>query len=58
MFNLFITSIRSNQKGCYWIQMRTRDEYILKQVMTGGNFGHYDERLQHGDGKLGALKQC
>lgn len=38
--------------------MRTRDEYILKQVMTGGNFGHYDERLQHGDGKLGALKQC
>lgn len=39
-----------------WEPDKKEGEYILKQVMTGGNFGHYDERLQHGGGKLGAVK--
>lgn len=31
--------------------------YILDQIMTGGNFGHYDERLKtnKGKGKFGAV---
>lgn len=39
-----------------WKPDKMEGEYILKQVMTGGNFGHYDERLLHGGGKLGAVK--
>lgn len=39
-----------------WEPDKKEGEYILKQVMTGGNFGHYDERLDHGGGKLGAVK--
>jgi len=39
-----------------WEPDKKEGEYILKQVMTGGNFGHYDKRLQHGGGKLGAVK--
>lgn len=26
--------------------------FILSEVMRGGNFGHYDERLNHGKGKM------
>ena len=31
--------------------------YILEQIMTGGNFGHYDERLRtdKSKGKVGAV---
>lgn len=39
-----------------WEPDKKEGEYILKQVMTGGNFGHYDERLKHAGGKLGAVK--
>lgn len=39
-----------------WEPGQKEGEYILKQVMEGGNFGHYDERLNHGGGKLGAVK--
>lgn len=39
-----------------WEPDQKEGEYILKQVMKGGNFGHYDERLNHGGGKLGAVK--
>lgn len=39
-----------------WEPDQKEGEYILKQIMTGGNFGHYDERLNHGGGKLGAVK--
>ena len=39
-----------------WEPDKKEGEYILKQVMTGGNFGHYDTRLKHGGGKLGAVK--
>lgn len=39
-----------------WEPDEKEGRYILKQVMTGGNFGHHDERLQHGGGKLGAVK--
>lgn len=58
-------------KGLMWVMQKTlgmpsewmlwepdskEGEYILKQIMKGGNFGHYDERLHHGEGKLGAVK--
>lgn len=39
-----------------WEPDQKEGEYILKQVMTGGNFGHHDKRLNHGGGKLGAVK--
>lgn len=39
-----------------WEPDEKEGKYILKQVMMGGNFGHYDKRLQHGGGKLGAVK--
>ena len=26
--------------------------FILSEVMSGGNFGHYDERLNHRKGKI------
>jgi hypothetical protein len=32
-------------------------EYILKQVMEGGNFGHHDQRLQHEGGRWNTVKQ-
>lgn len=33
-------------------------EYILSQIMQGGNFGHYDERLKTSkSGKLGAVSK-
>ena len=32
--------------------------YILSEVMTGGNFGHHDERLSNGSkGKLSAIRK-
>ena len=39
-----------------WEPDKKEGEYILKQVMTGGNFGHHDMRLKHGGGKIGAVK--
>lgn len=39
-----------------WEPDEKEGKYILKQVMTGGNFGHYDKRLKHSGGKLGAVK--
>ena len=30
-----------------WEPDEKEGKYILKQVMTGGNFGHYDERLKY-----------
>lgn len=30
---------------------------ILDEVMAGGNFGHHDQRLQHGGGKWNTMKQ-
>lgn len=38
-----------------WEPDEKEGKYILKQVMQGGNFGHYDERLLHKRGKLGAV---
>ena len=40
-----------------WEPDQKEGEYILDQVMKGGNFGHYDERLKHSRGKLGAVKK-
>lgn len=39
-----------------WEPDEKEGRYILEQVMTGGNFGHHDERLKHTGGKLGAVK--
>ena len=39
-----------------WVPDEKEGRYILKQVMTGGNFGHHDKRLKHSGGKLGAVK--
>lgn len=40
----------------FWEPDEKEGRYILKQVMTGGNFGHHDKRLKHSGGKLGAVK--
>lgn len=39
-----------------WEADEKEGKYILKQVMTGGNFGHHDKRLKHGQSKLSAVK--
>ena len=39
-----------------WESDKKEGEYILAQVMKGGNFGHYDERLHKKKGKLGAVR--
>lgn len=39
-----------------WEADEKEGKYILKQVMTGGNFGHHDKRLKHTGSKLGAVK--
>lgn len=39
-----------------WEPDEKEGRYILKQVMTGGNFGHHDKRVKHSGGKLGAVK--
>ena len=40
-----------------WEPDEKEGKYILKQVMTGGNFGHHDQRLTHGGGNLNTVKQ-
>lgn len=44
------------QEWMLWESDEEEGMYILKQVMTGGNFGHHDKRLKHSGGKLGAVK--
>lgn len=39
-----------------WEPDEKEGRYILKQVMMGGNFGHHDMRLNHSEGKLGAVQ--
>lgn len=39
-----------------WEADEKEGRYILEQVITGGNFGHYDKRLKHSGGKLGSVK--
>lgn len=44
---------------CDWMLWKPDERegrYILKQVMTGGNFGHHDKRLTRGEGKISAVK--
>ncbi|MBR5907057.1 MAG: nucleotidyltransferase family protein [Bacteroidales bacterium] len=43
-------------KWMLWEPDHKECEYILKQVMNGGNFGHHDKRLNHGNGKLSSVK--
>jgi hypothetical protein len=40
-----------------WEPNEKEGKYILEEVMAGGNFGHHDERLQHGGGKWNTVKQ-
>ena len=39
-----------------WEPNQKEGEYILAQVMEGGNFGHHDQRLTRDGGKVGAVK--
>lgn len=49
-------SLGMPEEWMLWEPDQKEGKYILKQVMTGGNFGHYDERLNHGGGKIGTVK--
>lgn len=40
-----------------WEPDEKEGKCILKEVMEGGNFGHYDQRLKHGNGKWNSVKQ-
>ena len=40
-----------------WEPDEKEGQYILNEVMTGGNFGHHDSRLTHGGGKWNTVKQ-
>lgn len=40
-----------------WEPDEKEGKYILDEVMAGGNFGHYDQRLTHGGGKWNTVKQ-
>ena len=37
--------------------LESEGRFILGEVMAGGNFGHHDQRLTHGGGKLNTVKQ-
>ncbi len=39
-----------------WEPDEKEGRYILEEVMTGGNFGHHDQRLTHDGGKWNAVK--
>ena len=45
-----------SEEWMLWKPDQKEGGYIMNQVMKGGNFGHYDERLKHGGGKFGAVK--
>ena len=45
-----------SREWMFWEPDEKEGRYILKQVMTGGNFGKHDMRLKHSGGKLGAIK--
>ena len=49
-------ALRMPREWMLWKPDEREGRYILKQVMTGGNFGHHDKRLMHGEGKIGAVK--
>ena len=40
-----------------WEPDEKEGQYILSQVMQGGNFGYHDQRLQHESGKWNTVKQ-
>jgi hypothetical protein len=40
-----------------WEPDAKEGQYILDEVMAGGNFGHYDQRLMRGKGKWNTVKQ-
>ena len=48
--------LRMPHEWMLWEPDKKEGEYILAQVIKGGNFGHYDERLHKKKGKLGAVR--
>ena len=46
-----------DRKYMYCEPLESEGRFILGEVMAGGNFGHHDQRLQHGGGKLNTVKQ-
>lgn len=49
-------SLRMPREWMPWEPDKKEGEYILEQVNAGGNFGRYDQRLQHGGGKWNTVK--
>lgn len=45
------------RKWMLWEPDAKEGQYILDEVMAGGNFGHYDQRLMHVGGKWNTVKQ-
>jgi hypothetical protein len=43
------------ERWMIWDVDEKEGRYILEQVMTGGNFGNYDERINKGKGKIGTV---
>ena len=50
-------TLEMNCEWMLWEPDEKEGEYILDEVMAGGNFGHHDQRLQHGGSKLNTVKQ-
>lgn len=46
-----------DRKYMFCEPLESEGRFILGEVMAGGNFGHHDQRLQHGGGKLNTVKQ-
>lgn len=49
-------ALRMPNEWMLWAPNEKEGLYIMKQVMKGGNFGHYDDRLKHSGGKFNAVK--
>lgn len=45
------------RKYMYCEPLESEGRFILGEVMTGGNFGHHDQRLRYGGGKMNTVKQ-
>lgn len=45
-----------SEEWMLWEPNQKEGEYILEQIMKGGNFGHYDKRLHRSNSKLGAVR--
>lgn len=54
---VMIDALGMPKEWALWAPEKEEGEYILSQVMQGGNLGHYDVRLRRRGGKWNAMKQ-